>query len=435
MDLKEKTMKRILLFLPALLIIQTAFSQSGSLLGKYRNMALEYNHNLKAAEKNITISLELQKSAKADRLPQLGAGANFQYTGNPAELHLNLPSMNKTVHIEGSDMKYGASLTLAQPVYTGRRIIETIRRSELQQSMAMNQSQLVRTAVCYQTDIQYWNTVTRQEVVRITNDFCKSVATLVTTIRERVEAGLTDPQDLLMAEVKLNEAKFQLLQAQSNFITGRMAFNSLLGLSLDEPTPLDAVLPTPNLTDTLLLQDGSSRPELHIARDQISLAESNLRLNDSQYKPQLYVGIDGNYSSPGYNFKTDMDFNYAAYAKLSVPLFEWGKRRSDKRASAEQIGIASDRLNQTTDEVNLEIKTAKIALEQALEQVTLTENSLEKAEENEQKALERYNEGKTSIVEVIDAQTYRQNSQLNYIQAKAAAQYRYSDLLKSVNGY
>ena len=43
--------------------------------------------------------------------------------------------------------------------------------------------------------------------------------------RERVEAGLVDPQDLLMAEVKLNEAEYQLLQAKSSLETGRMALN------------------------------------------------------------------------------------------------------------------------------------------------------------------------------------------------------------------
>ena len=72
---------------------------------------------------------------------------------------------------------------------------------------------------------------------------------------------------------------------------------------------------------------------------------------------------------------------------------------------------------------------------QAQERVVLSENSLEKARENEVKALERYGEGKTSVVEVIDAQTYRQTSQLNYVQAKVAAHCYYSALLKALHAY
>lgn len=97
----------------------------------------------------------------------------------------------------------------------------------------------------------------------------------------------------------------------------------------------------------------------------------------------------------------------------------------------EQIGMAIDNLNKITDQTTLEIQTAQVALQQALGQVNLCTASLDKAYENEQKALEKYNEGEISILEIIDAQTYYQTAQLNYIQAKTSAQYRYSDLLRA----
>lgn len=106
-----------------------------------------------------------------------------------------------------------------------------------------------------------------------------------------------------MAEVKLNEAKYRLLQAQSNFETGRMAFNSLIGIPLQTATEIEATLPIVNPPDSLLHQNRVNRPEIEMAQDRIKIAESNLTLNDSQYKPQLSIGIDGSYSSPGYNFK------------------------------------------------------------------------------------------------------------------------------------
>lgn len=172
-----------------------------------------------------------------------------------------------------------------------------------------------------------------------------------------------------------------------------------------------------------------------MAHDQIKIAESQGKLTDSKYKPQLYVGIDGSYSSPGYDFKTDLDPNYAIYATLSVPIFEWGKRRNEKRSSAWKVGMANDYLNKVTDNVNLEIQTARTSLAQAIKQVDLTGSSLEKARENEQKALERYEEGKISIMEVIEAQNYRQASQINYVQAKVSAQSSYSGLIKALHSY
>ena len=98
------------------------------------------------------------------------------------------------------------------------------------------QEEYIRSGIYLQTDMQYWNTVARTEIVRISDDYRNSVSSLTQTIRERVEAGLTDRQDLLMMEVKLNEAEYQLLQAKKNLENGRMALNSLIGVELQSQT-------------------------------------------------------------------------------------------------------------------------------------------------------------------------------------------------------
>ena len=424
-----------LLFCTFVFLSLPVLAQQSTLLEKYRTMALDYNHDLKAAEKNIAASMEVEKSARADLKPKLSGAASFQYTGNPMELTLDIPSIGLSKTVEGKNLNYGGSLSILQPIYTGGRVLESIRMAQHQQALAGNQAKALNDAVCYQTDIQYWSAVARQEIVDVAEDFRNSIAALVKTIKERVEVGLVDPQDLLMAEVKLNEAEYQLLQAQSNFETGRMALNSMIGVRLEQPTELDAQIPIVVVSDSLWLSTGMGRPEIQMAYDEIRIAESTKKLNDSQFKPQFYVGVEGSYSSPGYNFKKDLDPNYAVYAKVSVPIFEWGKRRSEKRVSSFRIGMAEDNLNKVVDRVELEVSVARKALSQAIERVRLSESSLAKAEENETKAVERYNEGKVSVVEVIDAQTYRQTSQVNYVQAKAAAQGHYSELIKALHSY
>lgn len=424
-----------LLFCTFVFLSLPVLAQQSTLLEKYRTMALDYNHDLKAAEKNIAASMEVEKSARADLKPKLSGAASFQYTGNPMELTLDIPSIGLSKTVEGKNLNYGGSLSILQPVYTGGRVLESIRMAQHQQALAGNQAKALNDAVCYQTDIQYWSAVARQEIVDVAEDFRNSIAALVKTIKERVEVGLVDPQDLLMAEVKLNEAEYQLLQAQSNFETGRMALNSMIGVRLEQPTELDAQIPIVVVSDSLWLSTGMGRPEIQMAYDKIRIAESTKKLNDSQFKPQFYVGVEGSYSSPGYNFKKDLDPNYAVYAKVSVPIFEWGKRRSEKRVSSFRIGMAEDNLNKVVDRVELEVSVARKALSQAIERVRLSESSLAKAEENEAKAVERYNEGKVSVVEVIDAQIYRQTSQVNYVQAKAAAQGHYSELIKALHSY
>ena len=84
-------MKRIdILFIFIFSIPSATFAQQSDLLEKYRSMAVAYNHDLKAADKHISASLELEKAVRKDLRPKLSGDANFQYTGNPIQNVLTL---------------------------------------------------------------------------------------------------------------------------------------------------------------------------------------------------------------------------------------------------------------------------------------------------------------------------------------------------------
>ncbi|MCP3894964.1 MAG: TolC family protein [Bacteroides sp.] len=425
--------KNITLFL--LLLTTSVVAQETDLQKSYRNAALDYNQDVRAAQRNINIGKEQEQSARVDYKPKLSAGANFNYTGNPMELSIGLPGMEAPVSFQGRDLAYGASLSLVQPIYTGGRITETVRMAEHQTSLASNQMEAVKADIAYTADARYWNTVASAEVTNITRRFRQSVAQLTEVIRERVEVQLINRNDLLMAEVKLNEADYQLMKAQNQYEVARMAMNSFAGAPLDEQLPTDSIVPAIYTPESLPVPDSewvANRPELRMAQDRIAIQESALKLNDARFKPQFFVGVDGSYSSPGYNFNKDLDPNYAVYAKVSVPLWEWGKRRSEKRASNFRVDIARDNYSKVNDAVGLEVQSSYYNYTQAVERVTLTENSLTKARENEQLALERYQEGKISITEVLDAQIYHQTAQINAVQSRLNAQVSYSEYVRAL---
>lgn len=406
-----------------------------SLLARYRDMALGYNHDLKAAQRNVAATIELEKAARKDLAPTLSGSADFRYTGNPLELTLDLPGTDGPAHFEGQHLRYGLSLSFMQPVYAGGRLLENIRMAQHRQQLARHEADYFRSAVCYQTDLQYWSAVARAEMMAVAQDYRNAIDTLTCIIRERVEAGLAEPQDLLMAEVKRNEADYQLLRTQNDYATGIMALNSLIGVPLDHTTPVPGTVPVPDRDEAMKAGNPDSRPEIGMAREQVNLAQSEGRLAVSKYRPQLYVGAGGSFSAPGYDFTHDMDPNYGVQATLSVPITQWGKKRNERQACELQTDAARDRLNRTLDQVALEVATARLSLEQALEQVSLTGNSLEKARQNEAMALERYVEGNISVVEVIEAQTYRLAAQTHFVQAKVSAQGCRSALAKALNSY
>ena len=90
--------------------------------------------------------------------------------------------------------------------------------------------------------------------------------------------------------------------------------------------------------------------------------------------------------------------------------------------------MATENQRKVTDYVRLEVETAFYNYSLAVRKVSLTESSLNKAEESKELAFEKYREGNISIVEVINAQIYHLEAKVNFIQSKLNAQIARSGL-------
>ena len=379
--------------------------------------------------------MDIVGAARADLKPKLGAGASYQYVGHQMELNINLEALGSPVSFQGQNDQYNAFLSLSQPVYQGGRLLAILKRAEGQRDVAQYQSQMLTSVVSQQSDVTYWNCVAMGEVAAVALESKESIEEFVKVVKQRVDLGYADPTDLLMVEVKLNESEYMLMQANTSYAISKMALNSITGVNLNVDTTTDSVVAPINTTDWIGGLISNPRPEVMIARTQIGITKADKKIVNSKYLPQINIGAEGNYKSPAYDFSSDMKPNYGIYAKVSVPVFEWGKRTKESRAAGRKINIATQNLEKTEDQVALETESSRKTLEQSVEQVNLTYRSLAKALENEQRSLERYREGKMSVLDILQAQLYRQNAQVNYIQAKVVAQNSWSELQRSLNLY
>lgn len=410
-------------------------AQQSAFLQQYRVRVKEYNQDIRSADYAIAMRLENEKSARADFLPSLSGGANFNYTGHPLELSVAVPSLNEPLSFQGRDTKYGASLSLLQPVYSGGALKAGYNKAVKESELSRYEKERVANDIVYNADVYYWNKVACDERVRVAEAFKASVSTLVEVVRHRVTEGYTDRNDLLMAEVKLNDAEYRLAQARNDAEVARLSMNSFSGVPFDQVQPTDsAVLLPMQEYDYALTVDAAmmGRPELQIASGQVEIQKSVAKLANAQYLPKFAVGIDGSYASPGYDFTSDLDPNYVVYAKLSVPIFEWGKRKNTRKAGRYGVSMAIENQSKQTDKVRLEVETAFYTYSRALRDVQLTESSLSKASESESLAMDKYREGDISIVEVINAQLYHQEAKVNHIQSKLTAQIAKSALEKAM---
>lgn len=412
------------------------FAQDFLSLQQCRQMALDYNQDLKAASHEIAATKALHQSAKADLYPKLSASGNASYTGNPREFTWTKSETPWT--IRGKHGQYGVGVTVEQPLYQGGKLKAQVRKSAVEQEKAQLYAELTSSEVLLETDRVYWNFVASQELLQVAEQYFHTADSLTKTIEERVRERLIDRSDLLMAEVKRNDAAYQLREARRNWEVARMTLASFIGRTDRESvrtdsvvTPLYRFMPEPMHTDSMVL----ARPEYNLATRQIDLQTHQTKINRSQFLPQFSVGATGQYSSPGYNFRPDMDPNYQVYAKLSVPVFEWGKRKHQHTADQWRTETAREQASKVRDQVLLEMQVTAHNQEEAVKQVALTENSLDKARENSLLALDQYQEGLVSITEVLDAQIYYLEARKNFVKSKYNAQIARSEYLKACGNF
>ena len=136
-------------------------AQESVFLQQYREKVKAYNQDIKSAGYAVSIRQEAEKSAKADFLPSLSGNANASYTGNPLEFYRELPSIETPLYFQGRDTKYGASVTLLQPVYSGGALKAGLEKSRKEKESALYEEKRVTNDVLYQADQYYWNKVAK----------------------------------------------------------------------------------------------------------------------------------------------------------------------------------------------------------------------------------------------------------------------------------
>ncbi|MCK5700564.1 MAG: TolC family protein, partial [Cyclobacteriaceae bacterium] len=176
------------------------------------------------------------------------------------------------------------------------------------------------------------------------------------------------------------------------------------------------------------------RPEVGLKENQILMNKYSEQVTASLYNPQINVGAGGTYGAPSPGLSTEPAANYHVMANLAIPIFYWGQKKDEVFAKQQRTEQSRLALEKTVSIVELEVKSRFYALERSQVQVDFAFSSLDNASKNVEVMLDRYREGLSSVLEVLDAQLFWQKSYRNYIEAKFELNMTYSTYLKAMGG-
>ena len=392
-------------------------------LKQCREMALKYNKEMAAADKQTEAARLLSLSYKANFFPNFTASGTGLYSTADGSLGIrggNLPvflpdpvtgelATSGYAYFPGLNLDYKVGtvytggVQVEQPLYMGGKIRAAYKMSLLGKEMAHLNEELTASGVILNTDKAYVQLVKAKEMKKVAEKY----------------------------HVLLNEL---FRNVKSALRLAGMNLCHYIGRPLTAGIDISDEFPEVEQEWKTQVADISARPEYGILNKQIAMAEQQVKLNRSELLPR--VGVKGSYDyfhGLEINDETLMKKgSFSVFLNVSVPLFHFGERMNKVRSA--KVKLEQTRLEQenANEKMLLELTQATNNLDEARLECELSERSLEQAEENMKVSGKQYEVGLETLSDYLEAQVMWQQAYQTKVDAHFQLYVNYVAYLKAV---
>lgn len=321
----------------------------------------------------------------------------------------------------GLDHAYTLGGLLELPVYMGGKIRSAYKMATIGTEMAKLNLNYSRAEVITETDEGFWQYVRLQELELSVVKYKKVVSELVKNLSDACQVGMASRNDLLKAQVKLNEAELMLQKTKNGKQLAAMNLCRVIGLELNTSFRVEDSLSgivTPGVLDEGITI--TQRPEYSILDKEVELKQKEVNLTRSDFLPQLGVSVSYGYTDGiSMNGESEGMASFMAMASLKVPVFHWSEGRNKIKAMKAEQEMSELKKEDASQMMLLEATKARFNVEDAITRVKLTQHSLLQARENLTESKNRYEVGMETLTNYMEAQAQWQKAWSDWIDAKA----------------
>jgi outer membrane protein TolC len=310
-----------------------------------------------------------------------------------------------------------ARVALSQSVFDLRlrREYDAQKKNEQASALSVKDS---RDVVVLAAGTAYLQAVASAARVEMAKAQLASARELDSQTAGRVKSEVSPEIDSLRAQVERQSAEQRVTNSENRLEKDRLTLARIIGLPDRQAFTVAGEMeyrPLPDMTkDNAIAQAMQSRSDLASAEAAAQASEATLRARKAERLPVISVSAD--YGGGGSSL-ANLSQVYSVAANVSVPLYTGGRIRAD-------IGQAqSDVARKQAEYADLKGRVA-YDVRVALLDVSASESSVKVAQQNQglaAKALtqsqDRYTNGVTNYLEVVEAQEAVAGANENYIES------------------
>jgi outer membrane protein TolC len=411
------------------------------------NYALEHNYTVRNAVLDIETAEKQKWEATSFGLPQIDGTVDYQnwikqaVTFIPAEIVGGPPGEFEEV-VFGAKQNMNATVTLNQILFDGSYIVGLqsantfLKISNLAKEKT---DQSIREAVIN----AYGTVLVSRETISILE---KNKAVLEKNLfetRALLENGFAEEQDFEQQQITLSNINNELNKATRLEFISKQMFNLTLGIPIDQTVAL-----TENLENLALRSSDSdiissqfdlkNHIDFKIADNKVEFGELLVKLEKTKGMPSLNAFVNYSQFANNDNFiffeNAGNWFDSSLFGvSLKVPIFSSLQRSS--RTQQAKINLKQSEIdrNETSEQLKLQVSTAKNKYQFALDQFQTSSQNLILAERIAEKEQIKFFEGLSSSINLTNVQNQLFNSQQVYIQSILEIIYTKVELENALN--
>lgn len=387
-------------------------------------IGLENNFDLQIARNKEMISDNNVTLGNAGYLPQVSLNSGYNLRSNNSD---QFPAGDTEVveNRNSNTQTLDAGLNLNWSIFEGFRVQTNYQRLKELQSVGELYTRLEMENLIAGLTAEYYNYV--QQQIRLGNlQYAVSLSKeRLRIVEARYQVGSLSRLDLQQARVDFNADSSQLIQQYEILNRSRIKLNELMGadvesqfMAQDTTIMLNQSLAKDELFDMTMAQNTF----LQLSESNLTLSE--LELKNLQSRNYPYLRLNTGYGFTHYNYNTgnldrQRSWGPNVGVTLGYTLFDGFNRKREQKN--QQITIRNRELEVERDKLVIESDFANMwmAYQNNIELTNLEIESLENATINYEIAMERYQIGDLSGLELREAQ----NSLLEAEQRLLTAQY------------
>lgn len=406
----KKILGKTLLYMSLLLITVSLSAQEDQKLSFSLIEAQEYAIQNNLQRKNAALDVEIAKKkvweTTAMGLPQISAKVDFQMIMNDLPT-LSFPGENgQVMEIEvGEKANATYSITASQLIFSGPYIVGLQASKAYKQ---LSENALVKTdrdikanvANSYYTALllQETNTILDSSVLNLKQTYRDAEALYKTGFIEEVDANQVKVA-LSLVENSANETSKQLKLSESLL---KLNLGIENGVKITLTQKLDDMIKefNPSVGQNGVL-DANTNIDLRIMDNQISLSKLQVKLEKSNYLPNLsaYIMYQKLHKEPAINFTPTAILG----AQLAFPIFSSGMRNSKLQQAKLELNKSINSYNQVRQSLEMDMIDATAQLSVAWEKYMSQKENKELANKVYQNYRVKYSKGMSSQQDLIQA--------------------------------